>query len=151
MTMENNLYKAYAEIAKILEFLEDEYLQKIPDKLINLFEQEKLKDYDPIIDPNISLNKQNLQKKTFVLLAIINLNYWVETEEEREALIKIYKENDIVEEKIALEKYPIDNLFKNKSKTTFTSNSIENSIITYQEKNFFVKILDKMISLFKHT
>ena len=34
--MENNLYKAYAEVDEILSFMEEKYVEKIPYKIIKL-------------------------------------------------------------------------------------------------------------------
>ena len=93
--MENNeLSIAYAEVYEILSFMEQKYIDKIPLKLMELFREEKLKDYKPNIEPTIPLNEQKLQKKTLVILAMLNLNYWCEDENEKKELIKLYAEND---------------------------------------------------------
>ena len=60
--MENNIYKAYAEVDKILSFMDTTYVEKIPQKMRDLFRNEKLQNYEPNIDPKISLDEQNLQK-----------------------------------------------------------------------------------------
>ena len=52
-TMENNLLKAYAEVDKILSFMESQYVEKIPQKMRDLFKNEKLTGYEPEIDKNI--------------------------------------------------------------------------------------------------
>ena len=111
--MENDLYKAYAEVDEILSFMEDVYIDKIPKKLRELFKNERLEDYKPNIDPKIPLDEQKLQKKTFSILAMLNLNYWCEDEKEKQDLIAIYAENDRKKEELR-EKYNPDNLFKKK-------------------------------------
>lgn len=111
--MKNDLYKAYAEVDEILPFMEDVYIDKIPKKLRELFKNERLEDYKPNIDPKIPLDEQKLQKKTFSILAMLNLNYWCEDEKEKQDLIAIYAENDRKKEELR-EKYNLDNLFKKK-------------------------------------
>ena len=92
--MENNLSKAYSEVLEILSYMEQKYVDKIPQKLLDLFNEEKNKDYIPNINSNISLAEQGLQRKTLALLAMLNLNYWCENEEEKREMLKIYSEND---------------------------------------------------------
>ena len=112
--MENNIYKAYAEVDMILSFMEVKYVEKIPKKMRELFENEKLQNYEPIINPQIPLDEQNLQKKTYAILAMLNLNYWCDDENEKQELIKIYAENDRKKEEELREKYNPDNIFKKK-------------------------------------
>ena len=73
--MENNLSKAYTEVLLILSYMEPKYVDMIPKKLLELFNEEKDKNHQPKINPNISLAEQNLQRKTLALLAMLNLNY----------------------------------------------------------------------------
>ena len=81
--MENNLSKAYTEILLILSYMEQKYADMIPKKLLELFNEEKDKNHQPNINPNISLADQNLQRKTLALLAMLNLNYWCKDENEK--------------------------------------------------------------------
>ena len=83
MVMENML--AYAEIDEILNLLEDDYRERVPKKVRDFFKEEKIKDYHPEIDIEKPLIEQNLKRETMVLLAILNLNYWCENEEEKTA------------------------------------------------------------------
>ena len=84
MVMENML--AYAEIDEILNLLEDDYREMVPKKVRDFFKEEKMKDYHPEIDIEKPLIEQNLKRETMVLLAILNLNYWCENEEEKQLL-----------------------------------------------------------------
>lgn len=81
MLMDNMI--AYAEIDEILNLLEDKYRDKVPEKVRAFFKEEKMVDYKPTIDVNIPLIQQNLKRETIVLLAILNLNYWCDTLEEK--------------------------------------------------------------------
>ena len=111
MVMENML--AYAEIDEILNLLEDDYRERVPKKVRDFFKEEKMKDYHPEIDIEKPLIEQNLKRETMVLLAILNLNYWCENEEEKQRFLNELDKNE--EEKKELEeKYNPDNLFKKK-------------------------------------
>ena len=73
--MEENSSLAYSEIYEILKLIEDEYVNRIPKKIMDFFEDERDKEYEPIIDVNIPLDEQNLKRETMVLLAILNYNF----------------------------------------------------------------------------
>ena len=152
--MKNDLYKAYAEVDEILSFMEDVYIDKIPKKLRELFKNERLEDYKPNIDPKIPLDEQKLQKKTFSILAMLNLNYWCEDEKEKQDLIAIYSENDRKKEEELREKYNPDKLFKKKETEQKIEepkkNTAENTaLVEYKEEKFFKKLIKKIMNFFK--
>ena len=150
--MENELLKAYAEVDKVLSFMENKYVEKIPSKMREMFKDEKLEGYNPIIDPKIPLDEQNLQKRTLAILAMLNLNYWCESEKEKQELIFLYAENDRKREEELREKYNPDNIFKNKNNSSENIQdniSTETAIVEYQEKNFIQKLFDKIKHLFR--
>lgn len=146
--MENDLFKAYAEVDVVLSLMESKYVEKIPLKMREMFKNEKLKGYNPEIDPNVPLDKQNVMRKTIIILAMLNLNYWCENEDEKQKLIKIYAENDIKREEELREKYNPDNIFKNRQ-TMETTETTSTALIEYQEENFLKRIIKKVMSLFK--
>lgn len=148
--MENNLSKAYAEVLLILSYMEQKYIDMIPKKLLELFDDEKDKNYQPNINLNISLAEQNLQRKTLTLLAMLNLNYWCEDEKEKQELIAIYAENDRKKEEELREKYNPDNLFKKKEKKEKVEEPQESTaLIEYKEEKFFKRLINKIISFFR--
>lgn len=145
MLIDNML--AYAEVDEILNLLEEEYANKIPEKVRNFFREEKMKDYKPEINVEIPLIEQNLKRETMVLLAILNLNYWCESEEEKENFRKELAENE-KEQKELEEKYNPDNLFKKKQQEK--QEDIPNTeLIVYKKTNFIHKLLNKIKSLFR--
>ena len=149
--MENNLSKAYTEVLLILSYMEQKYVDMIPKKLLELFNEEKDKNYQPNINPNISLAEQNLQRKTLTLLAMLNLNYWCKNENEKQEMLKMYSENDKKIEAEMRERYNPDNLFKKREKVEQKDEAKEESteIIEYKEQNIFKKILDRIMLFFK--
>ncbi len=148
--MNSDLTKAYAEVDKILSFMETQYVEKIPRKLREVFKNEKMQDYNPNIDPKIPLDEQNLQKKTFSILAMLNLNYWCEDEKEKQELIAIYAEKDRKKEEELREKYNPDNLFKKKEKEEIFEEPQESTaLIEYKEEKFFKRLINKIMSFFR--
>ena len=148
--MENSLSKAYVEILEILSYMEQKYVDMIPKKLLNLFYEEKDKDYKIDINPNVSLAEQNLQRKTLVLLAMLNLNYWCEDETEKQEMLKMYADNDKKIEEEMRERYNPDNLFRKKEKVFEEENNEENmQLIEYKEQNIFKKIINKIMKFFR--
>ena len=144
--MENELSKAYAEVDKVLTFMENKYVDKIPVKMREMFKSEKLEGYNPIINPKIPLDEQNLQKRTLAILAMLNLNYWCESEKEKQELISLYAENDRKREEELREKYSPDNLFKKKDDKIEEVQST--ALIEYHEENFLKKIVRKIMEFF---
>ena len=144
----DNSSLAYSEVCTILNMLEDEYKERVPKNVMDFFEEERDKEYNPIIDVNIPLKKQNLKRKTIVLLAILNLNYWCDSEEEKQEILDSFAKNEELKrlkEKELTENYNINNLF---NKIENTENKTEVSLIEYKEQNFIQKIISKIKSSF---
>ena len=140
---------AYAEIDEILNLLEDKYKNKVPENIRNLFKEEKIKDYTPKIDVNIPLTEQNLKRETIVLLAILNLNYWCEGEEEKQYFLNQLAKNEQEKKKLE-EKYNPDNLLKKKNNNNVDNQVKENmQMVEYKPQNIFMKMLNKIFSFFK--
>lgn len=151
--MIENSKLAYSEVYAILNLLEEDYVSRIPQKIKNFFEEERDKEYNPNIDANIPLSNQNLKKKTMVLLAILTLNYWCDSEEEKQEFLKIFSRNTqikIQEQKILEEKYNPDNIFKKKQQVS-QDNVLTNELAmtVYKKQNIIQKILEKIIRMFK--
>lgn len=145
--MENNLFKAYAEVDEILALMENKYIEKIPRKMREMFKDERALDYKPEIKVDIPLDEQNLQRKTFAILAMLNLNYWCEDENEKQKLLQVYAENDKKKEEELRERYNPDNIFKNKQ---MQGQKEENTaLIEIREENFIKKIIRKIMKFFK--
>ena len=148
MLIDNML--AYSEVHKILSLLEDEYVKKVPVKIKKFFEEERMKDYNPDIKVDIPLTEQNLKRETMVLLAILNLNYWCSSEEEKRSFLNELAENE-KEKKELEERYNPDNLFKNRAKNSNVNDLYEENLqmIEYKKPNFIQRLLGKIAKFFK--
>jgi len=149
--MENDDEIAYAEVDEILQLLEQEYVDRIPNKIKDFLKEERSKEYNPIIRTDIPLDEQNLNRNTFILLAVLNLNYWCDSEEEKQEILREFAENEnvkIQEQKELEEQYNPDNLFRNRKKNN-NNNSQELALVEYKKENIIKKIINKIKKLFK--
>lgn len=109
---------------------------------------EKDRTYIKNITPNIPIKEQNLKEETLALIAMLNLQYWCEDENEKEKLKNIYNENEIRHQEELKEKYNPDNFFKNKIKTNVEGIEHEQTdMVQYRKENIFSKIKRLLLKL----
>ena len=143
--MENSLRKSYSEVYEILNLMDSTYFDKIQDKVKDLINNERDKEFKTNIAIDIPLEKQGLQRDTLTLLTILYLNYWCESEQEKKELIELFNNVD----KINAEKYSYENLFNNNKKSNIQENLTENNIAMVEYKESIIKrILNKIRKLF---
>lgn len=139
--------QAYAEIDNFIELLTEEDRNKIPPKLRQFFKEEKDKNYIKNIDIEIPIKKQDLKEETLALIALLNIKYICDDDNEKARLTKIYSENDIKYQERLKEKYNQENLFKNRKSTynilEANDTEIETSLDEYKE-SFISKIVNKI-------
>lgn len=144
--------KVYSEIYSILDLLGKNYINKLPAKLYQLISNEKNQDYIPQYTMDISLDKQNIMKETLALLALFRLNYWCNSNTEKDRLKNIFLTNEKLYQNELKDKYNPDTIFKNNKKqieTTEIKEKIENVSLVEYKDNIFTKILNKIKSIFK--
>lgn len=144
-----NRKNSYVEILEILKHIDEIYVDKIPKKLIEFFEENKANNYEFKYDCTVELYKQNLNDNTLALLAMLNLNYWCESKEHRKELISRYNENERKYQEELREKYNPDNIFKkhNQEKNIEEDVVKELAMVEYKE-SIFKKIINKIKSIF---
>ena len=130
--------------------METKYQEKIPKKLISFFERNSLKDYKFNIDLAVPLKEQKLKVKTLSLLAMLDLNYWCDTEEEKQNLIKKYSENEIKYQEDLRGRYNPDNIFKKRNQENkIEENVIQNtSVIVEYKESIFRRFINKIKIMF---
>ena len=153
--MDRTFMIAYSEVNAILNLLDEELLNKIPKKLRILISENKLNDYNVIIDPNIPLKEQKISREALSILAVLNYKYWCTEEKKKKKLLKKFNENERIKQEKMREKYNPDKIFKNTIETEIEENKekIENKyLIEYDKKeNFFIKIINKIKDILKLT
>ena len=140
---------AYKQLITILNNMEPEYKEKIPKKLMKLFEENSAEDYEFHLDLTRPLQEQELNSKTLALLAMLNLNYWCETEEEKQELIKHYTENERKYQEELRKKYNTDNIFqKNNSENKQEEITEEQVALVEHRESVIRKLINKIKSIF---
>ena len=104
---------------------------KVPESIRKYFKKEKSKNYNKIIDVNKPIKDQNLKDETLAIIAMLNLKYWCDDEEEKKRLMIIYSENEKKYQNELKEKYDIEKIFELKPDVIFT-NYIETFENTYK-------------------
>lgn len=141
---------SYVEVLEIIKYMDKIYIDKIPQKLIQFFGENKAKDYEFKYNSALELDKQNLNDNTLVLLAILNLNYWCEDEEHKKELIAKYNENEEKYQNELREKYNPDEIFKKKKEKMEENIQVEEtSMVVVQEQKWYQKIFNSIREFFK--
>ena len=142
--------QSLTEVNTILDFMEEEYINKLPNKLINFIKDNMDTSYSTDISINIPINEQNIKKDTKILLSLIYRNYWCSPEEKEELIERdfyIKRKN----EKEMCKKYNLNDIFKNNKKININEKS-KNDImaVTEYKESLLKKIINKIKVLFKH-
>lgn len=121
MSLNEEKRYAYAEVYCILNWLGEEYINKLPKKILKTIKEEKKYRYKPEIDFNKSLENQ-VRQETKNIIAYLNYTYWLKDNSEKKKIEEAIKENSRREK----EKRRIEQMKENakrmqlKSETTLT-------------------------------
>ena len=137
---------AMAETLHYLKGIRKEDIDKIPKSFIKFLEENASKEYICNFDYHIPLKELNLLDETKGIIGTICLNYWCNTQEQKQAYLKRLNENEIKFEEEIREKYNPDNLFKDKKTIIETTNNFV-AMIRYKE-DFFTKLIKKLKNIF---
>ena len=86
--------QVYAEVYSVLSALGGQYIRKIPQNVLNIIAEKRDEQYERKINEDIPLEDQNLSKEAIAMLASLKLDYWCETEQEKQSLRAILNLND---------------------------------------------------------
>ena len=139
----------YSEVYSILNLLGSSYITKLPKSLFKMIEEEKSSTYNPQYSEDQSLSEQNIKRESLSMIALFHLNYWCNSDEEKEQLKQLFKNNEEKHQAEIREKYNPDNLFKNNKQETIqeaTVNSNNLAIVEYKE-SILKKFINKIKSL----
>lgn len=144
-----------SEVYQIIEYMEPELKEKIPEKLIKQISEKRDKDYVFKYDTNKPLLEQDMYDESKHLISALYINYICDDDEKRE-ILNICSENDKKYEEELRKKYDVNNLFSsNSSESEVGEEKIEqygeniSNLIKQKEKGIFAKIWDKIKSIFK--
>ena len=87
--MDSTTNEIYSEVYAILQILGQNYINKLPNKLYEIIEKEKSNTYNPTYDSIDNLASLNIKKESISMIALFHLNYWCNSEEEKQNLKNI--------------------------------------------------------------
>ena len=147
-------FKNYSYIITYLVSTEYRLFGTIPRKFdivndISIYlKNEKDKKYIPKFSENFfDIDNIELMRETICLLTILDINYWCETEEEKQLILNKLEDNDRIKEEELRERYNPDNIFKNKVNENINSESV--ALIEYKERSIIKRVFDKIFRFLK--
>lgn len=140
--------EAATELIEILNYLPKEEVKKIPKKLIEFFQNISDSKYVTNINPNKSLEEQDIKEKTKDLIAVIYRNYWCDEIKRKELDIKLIENEKILEEK-KRELYNPDDIFKKRIKEEKNESEEQRYMIEILEEKWYQKLISKILKIFK--
>ena len=148
MTISINTREAYAEVDNFIECLDSYDKNKVPESIRKYFKKEKSKNYNKIIDVNKPIKDQNLKDETLAIIAMLNLKYWCDDEEEKKRLMTIYSENEKKYQNELKEKYDIEKIIKERNNKK-TENYQEKNVPEIKKENLWDKLKNMILKMFK--
>ena len=135
----------YSEVYQVLNLLGSEYIDKLPNSLLNTLKEKRNINYNPQYIEDIPLNKQNIRKETLAIIALLHLNYWCKNEKEKIELKQILKNNEDRYQQELRNKYNPKNMFIKNKQEKIVENEV--SLIEYKEP-LFKRFISKIKSIF---
>lgn len=87
---EENKGIVFAELYEIFKNIEKEKVMKIPSQILEIIKKQRDPNLNIKINWNAPLENQKLHEDTINVLGWINLNFWAETQDEKDRLIEIF-------------------------------------------------------------
>lgn len=140
--------RAYVEVLETIKHMDSKLVKKIPQKLIQFFEDHKDVNYQFKFDENIELENQKISIEAGSILAMLMLNY-IANEQEKNEINNILVENEKKYEEELREKYNPDNLFKKKENKQEEKVEEQHSLMVVENKPWYKKIFEKIKNIFK--
>lgn len=107
---------AYAEVDYVIKHMNEKYIAKLPENLLNFFETMKDTEHEIYINPHKPLQEQGLKKYALEIIALLHVKYWCDNQDRKEELLQKMKENQEKFEAQLREKFRTDKLFENPNK-----------------------------------
>ena len=104
--------KVFAEVYEILSILGDNYIEKIPVKLYQLIDNSRDNNFFPKYSLDKPFYEQGVSKKSISIIALLHLNYWCNSEDEKNELRHLLNKNEKNLQEELRAKYNPENIFK---------------------------------------
>ena len=140
---------AYTEVYEILSCLNNEEYLKIPEELIEVFEENRNLEYEYEINDEQDLSKQPMLKETKAILLNVFRDY-LATPEQNQKIKQWLKEDREYLEKQKQEQYNSNVFEKNKKDEKINNEgSITVLPVVIKKQPIFYRIINKIKSIFK--
>ena len=135
---------AISEVLYYLNGICKEDIDKIPKRLIKLFENNKSKDYVCNLDYTKPLKELDLLDETRGIISMICLNYWCQTKEEKQKVLEKLNQNERKYQEGLRRRYNPDSIFKKKD----IEDNINYKVPTVENKESLLRRFIKFIKNF---
>lgn len=135
---------AMSETLHYLKGINQRDIDKIPSKFIDFLKLNSMAGYKCDFDYNKPLNELKLKDETYGIISMICLNYWCETEEEKEAFKRHLNNNEQKYQEELKEKYHIDKLFDNRRTKIIDETKNEDTSLINVKESFINRILNRI-------
>ena len=140
---------AYSEVYTILNQLDENDLNKIPDDILFFIKANASEDID-YIDENKSLDEIKISKEAEDMLALLTYYYLCDNNE-RVEINRVMDKNEKKYQEELRQKYNPDNIFSNEQSFYEDKNNtsnIEISEVVIKKESFINKIINKLKEIF---
>lgn len=144
----DNRKKAYTEVYKILQKLNEEEYNKIPPEIIKSIKINRDEKYNYELDSTLTLKEQTMLPETKAILFNIFRDY-LATPEQKSKIIRTQNQKRL-ENELRKQKIYNSDIFANKQKDNVVQNNSTNKSmqIIEKEENIFKRIINKIRTLF---
>lgn len=142
--MIQNYPKAYKEVLEVFKYIPKEYIDKVPQEQIQIFETKKDDNYSFFIDVTKDFEEQQLLEETKAILINLFKEYWA-TPRQKEIIYNMEsKQREELEEQ-KRQRYNPDDLFKNRKTNSQVSS---NAMIEVKEESLYTKFINFIKKVF---
>ena len=140
---------AYTEVYEILSCLNEEEYSKIPEEIIEVFEENRNLEYEYEINDEQDLSKQPMLKETKAILLNIFRDYLATPEQNQK--IKQWLQADRVYLENQKQKQYNNNVFENNKKYEKINDEESKTIlpVVIKKQSIFYRIINKLKRIFK--
>ena len=139
--------QAYTEIGCLLKEFPISYIEKLPNKLLEIINDKADRKYIIYVDTTKKINEQKISDQTKKFLAVLTYNYWSNNEQKEILKSKLYINEQAFQNKLSA-KYSTENLFKSNRQTIVDVQKEQVQLVKHKE-NFFIKFLNVLKNIFK--
>ena len=136
---------AYTQVLEIIKYLKTEEYDKIPKEKIELYEENKAKDYGFELDLTKELEEQ-ITEETKAVISNLFVDY-IATKQDRQEVLEEYNKK-IFEEERKKQEIKLNPLFENKPKPIQQEEN-QTQLIEVKKEGIFNKIINAIKKLFK--